>query len=107
MTHEFADIAVFKLLQMCCMFGLILFASNAASTKQAEAIKAKKKKTTVSGKSKRREAVKHRMVKGRKEPSKAKAKPDPLSIITDPAMAQAYRIGRDWPGFKNVSNIPI
>ena len=105
MTHEFADIAVFKLLQMCCMFGLILFASNAASTKQAEAIKAKKKTTArVPG---RRKAAKNRKVKVAK-PSIAKTdNARPLSIITDPAKAQAYRIGRDWPGFKNVSNIPL
>lgn len=106
MTLENALLAAERLHVLFLMFGLILFASNAASTRQAEAIKAKKK-TTVAGKSKRREAVKHRMVKGRKEPSKAKAKPEPLSIITDPVMAQAYRIGRDWPNFKNVSSIPL
>lgn len=105
MTHEFADIAVFKLLQMCCMFGLILFASNAASTKQAETIKAKKKKTTarVPG---RRKAAKNRKVKVTK-PSIAKTdNARPLSI-EDQRRVDAYRIGRDWPGFKNVSNIPL
>lgn len=104
MTHEFADIAVFKLLQMCCMFGLILFASNAASTKQAEAIKAKKKTTArVPG---RRKAAKNRKVKVTK-PSIAKTdNARPLSI-EDQRRVDAYRIGRDWPGFKNTSNIPL
>ena len=106
MILEFADIAVFKLLQMCLMGCVVYFASNAASTRHAEAIKAKKK-TTVRGKSKRREAVKIRKVKGRKVPSKAKAiSARPLSI-EDQRRVDAYRIGRDWPGFKTSSQVPL
>lgn len=108
MTLEVALIAVERLHVLFLMFGLILFASNAGSTRQAENIRAtkRKKKTTVAGKSKRREAVKTRKVKWRMKPSPAKAKPEPLSI-EDQRRVDAYRIGRDWPGFKNVSNIPL
>ena len=107
MTLETALIAVERLHVLFLMFGVvIIFASNAASTRQAETIKAKKKKTTarVPG---RRKAAKNRKVKVTKPPIAKTDNARPLSIITDPAKAQAYRIGRDWPGFKNVSNIPL
>ena len=104
MTLEAALIAVERLHVLFLMFGLILFASNAASTRQAETIKAKKKTTArVPG---RRKAAKNRKVKVAK-PSIAKTdNARPLSI-EDQRRVDAYRIGRDWPGFKNVSNIPL
>ena len=109
MTLETALLAVERLHVLFLMFGLILFASNAGSTRQAENIRAtkRKKKTTVAGKSKRREAGNIRMVKARRKPNRAKAaKPEPLSI-EDQRRVDAYRIGRDWPGFKNVSQVPL
>ena len=104
MTLEAALIAVERLHVLFLMFGLILFASNAASTKQAEAIKAKKKTTArVPG---RRKAAKNRKVKVAK-PSIAKTdNARPLSI-EDQRRVDAFRIFFVWPGFKNTSNIPL
>lgn len=108
MTLEAALLAVERLHILFLMFGLILFASNAGSTRQAENIRAtkRKKKTIGRGKGKQRTA-KHLKVKEEIDTPTAKGKePRPLSDY-EKRMVDAYRIGRDWPGFKNVSNIPL
>ena len=108
MTLEAALIAVERLHVLFLMFGLILFASNAASTRQAEDIRAtkRKKKTIGRGKGKQRTA-KNLKVKGKIDTPTAKGKePRPLSESKQ-RMHDAYIIGRDYPNFKTTSSVPL
>ena len=101
------------------MFGMILFASNSASTLQAERIKeankakrTKKKKTA--GRKKQGRGHGHSTLMGesslkgvKKQGRKAKAaEARPLSEFNQ-GIYDRYIVGFDFPTFKATSNIPL
>ena len=101
------------------MFGMILFASNSASTLQAERIKeankakrTKKKKTA--GRKKQGRGHGHSTLMGesslkgvKKQGRSTKtAKTRPLSEFNQ-GIYDRYKVGFDFPTFKATSNIPL
>ena len=110
MTHEHAFLIVYRLWFMFAMCGLILFASNAASTKQAERIRKTKKKTA--GKRSNVRAKKTLIDEGLKAARRTKTKRPLSKKYKAPVLSESdqrrytdYIIRRD--GGRVTSNMPL
>ena len=117
MTDLFAHESVLSLALMFGMFGMILFASNAASTLQAERIReanrAKRTKKKTAGRKKQGRGHGHITLMGESTHSVKKqgrstktAKTRPLSEFNQ-GIYDKYKIGFDFPNFKATSSIPL
>lgn len=117
MTDLFAHESVLSLALMFGMFGMILFASNAASTLQAERIReanrAKRTKKKTAGRKKQGRGHGHITLMGESTHSVKKqgrstktAKTRPLSEFNQ-GIYDKYKIGFDFPNFNATSNIPL
>lgn len=117
MTDLFAHESVLSLALMFGMFGMILFASNAASTLQAERIReanrAKRTKKKTAGRKKQGRGHGHSTLMGESTHSVKKqgrstktAKTRPLSEFNQ-GIYDKYKLGFDFPNFNATSNIPL
>lgn len=113
MTHEHAFLIVDRLWFMFAMCGLILFASNAASTKSAERIRktSRKKKAKTAGAGQRPGKKILKVKRGLINSPKTKTKKRPLSKVA-PSLSQSdqrrvddYFIRRD--NITPFSNMPL